>query len=172
MADTILGVNVNEVYKSPDFMLGTVVEVIDKEYTFIKAGETFGSANAAIVVNFENEGVLLTQTNFENGQRVGITTLRPSADEYVWLQVRGNAKIRVAASCEARARLYATTTAGVLDDEAGAYYVDGIRTTTDNGMAVAEVYCRLYYPKVGEEPGSGGGGGGGGNGGGGGGAMQ
>ena len=171
MADTILGVNVNEVYKTPDFTLGTVVEVIDKEFIFIKAGETFGSANAAIVINFENEGELLTQDNFENGNRIGLTTLRPSADEYLWLQVRGNAKVRVAASCAARARLYATTTAGVLDDEAGAYYVDGIRTTTDNGMAVAEVDCRLYYPKVGEEPGSGGGGGngGGGNGGGGGG---
>ena len=129
MADTILGVNVNEVYKTPEFLLGTIVEVADKEFIFIKAGATFGSANAAIVINFENEGELLTQTNFENGNRVGVTALRPSVDEYVWLQVRGGAKIRVAASCAARERLYATTTAGVLDDEAGAYYVDGIRTT-------------------------------------------
>ena len=161
MADTILGVKVDEVYKTPEFLLGTVVEVADKEFIFIKAGETFGSANAAVVLNFENEGELLTQTNFENGQRVGVTELRPSADEYLWLQVRGTARIRVAASCDARARLYATETAGVLDDASGAYYVYGIRTTTLNGLAVAEQPCRLYNPKVGEAPGEGGGGGGG-----------
>ena len=96
---------------------------------------------------------MLDTTNSASGfgQRCGVAKAAFTASYYGWVQVRGVANIRVAASAAANAALNSTATAGQIDDDGttGAETIDGIVLTTANGGSAGTAEGVLDDPRVG-----------------------
>ena len=160
MATTLIGAAPGQVTNYPEFELGQVANIEAAEYIYIKAAQTIISNHSAFLIDFNNTGHLLTADNALLNSRIGISTEIPSKGQYLWVQVRGDALVLVAAGVTARTGLYPGDNPGILTNTSADNYVTGMATIEDNGLAVAAVRCRLNNPRVELTPGTGGGTGG------------
>ena len=163
MTDAVIGAGVTRVSSEEQFDLGTVVASPTAEYVSVKY-TTATDAGEVVILDTEHNAQPVTTTLAAAGfgQRIGICVAGAEANEYGWALVRGDMRIEVAASCAANVQLYATSTAGRIDD---ASTTDGglanIILTTAAGGSSGRVAGRLLNPKAGVPAGMGGGGGGG-----------
>ena len=137
------------------FELGTVSGGNDgSEWVYVQA-DAGGVTGAGYVVlideDYAADMIDTTNTASAFGQMVGVASAAATASYYGWVQRKGTASIRVAASCAANTAINSTGTAGQLDDDAttGAEVVNGIVLTTANGGAAGTAEGVLDYPSVG-----------------------
>ena len=154
MTTTLIGAAPGKVTNYPEFELGQVANIEAAEYIYIKAAQTFISSHSAILIDFNNTGHLLTADNALLNSRVGVAGETPLKGQYLWVQVRGDSRVLVAAGVTARSGLYPGDNSGVLTNTSGDNYVSGMATVADNGLVVAAVRCRLNNPRVELTPGT------------------
>lgn len=115
-----------------------VASVTTGDACILKAGD-----NACILVD---DGV----AGAEIGASVGIAMAAIVAASYGWFQVWGRATVNVAASFAADGLVYATTTAGTVDDAAGGGQILKARSESAIGTpAASQAYIDLDYPFIG-----------------------
>ncbi|PKR55406.1 hypothetical protein [Thalassospira marina] len=137
------------------FDLGTVASGNDgSEWVYVQAdagGVTAAGYVVLIDESYAADMIDTTNTASAFGQAVGVASAAATANYYGWVQRKGTASIRVAASCAANAAINSTGTAGQLDDDAstGAEVINGIVLTTANGGAAGTAEGVLSYPNVG-----------------------
>lgn len=114
------------------FPLGMIVTAPDgQEYMYVQAGSAITQYHT-VSIDENYQAVPITTTLNNAGYRVGFAQVAFSDNDFGWVALRGsNISILVAASCNADVPLFATATAGVLDD-AGA-------TTTDKITGVVAI---------------------------------
>ena len=154
MTTTLIGAAPGKVTDYPEFELGQVANIEAAEYIYIKAAQTVISRHSAILIDFNNNGHLLDADNALLNSRIGVAGESPSKGQYLWVQVRGDSHVLVAAGVTARSGLYPGDNSGVLTNTSGDHYVNGMATVDDNGLAVAAVRCRLNNPRVELTPGT------------------
>lgn len=136
----------------PPFSLGQRMQDADgKEYVYVQANGAITGAGYVCVFDETGQAVMATNTTAVYGDRVGVPLAAFADNDYGWLQVYGPASIRVAASCAANVVITSTTTAGQLDDAAGAgtKVITGAALTTANGGSAGNAAGVLNYPTVG-----------------------
>lgn len=144
-----LGTAVN-VY--PDWELGTRVKGANgSEWVYVQASGAITGAGYVVVIDEAWQAAMATNAAAVYGQQIGVAGAAFADDDYGWVQVFGTCDIRVAASCAANAVITSTTTAGELDDAAGAgtKTINGAVLTTANGGAAGNAEGVLTYPTVG-----------------------
>ena len=125
--------------------VGTVRKEGDDEYIWLK-GVASTVAYAAVCYDEDYATALLTETLAAKGKRVAFAQAAIVADKYGWYQIRGVGKVRCLASCAKESVLYATSTAGCLDD-AGTTKIHGvISTETEGGTGTDNLICQIQYP--------------------------
>ena len=154
MTTTLIGAAPGKVTNYPEFELGQVANIEAAEYIYIKAAQTFISSHSAILIDFNNTGHLLTADNALLNSRIGVAGETPLKGQYLWVQVRGDSYVLVAAGVTARSGLYPGDNPGVLTNTSGDNYVSGMATVVGNGLAVAAVRCRLNNPRIELTPGT------------------
>ena len=155
MTTTLIGAAPGKVTDYPEFELGQVANIEAAEYIYIKAAQTVISRHSAILIDFNNNGHLLDADNALLNSRIGVAGETPSKGQYLWVQVRGDSHVLVAATVTARTGLFPGDNSGVLTNTSGDNYVNGMATIEDNGLAVAAVRCRLNNPRIELTPGTG-----------------
>lgn len=150
-----IGANFERTSTDPEFDLGEGAEGENfSKYVYVRA-DAGGITGAGYVVlineSFTADMIDLTNSATAFGDRVGVARVAFAANEYGWVQVKGIADIRVAASAAANAQLNTTSTAGQLDDDAtaGSEDVTGLVLTTANGGSAGTAPGRLNWPDVG-----------------------
>lgn len=146
----IIGADLDKVYDTEEFALGTVMGGIDgNEWMFVEANGTITQYDC-VAIDEDNLAVAITHALAAAGHTIGFSQLTLADGEYAWIPLRGsNVKVRAAASCAKDVQLYTTATAGVLDDTATstAKLIRGVVLATVNGTAaVASVEVRATYP--------------------------
>lgn len=149
----ILGANVTNPTTDPDegkaFGLGDILTTHDgKEFVYVQANGAITGAGYAVTIDETYQAAMITATNAELGDLVGIASAAFLDNDYGWVQRKGVCVIRVAASAAANVVLAATATAGQLDDAVGDTIVGAVLTTA-NGGAAATAAGVLNYPVVG-----------------------
>lgn len=155
----LVGGNVTEAYSSSEltqsgkgFGLGDRLCRHDgKEYVWVQASGAVTGAGYVVALDEDYQAAEATNTVAVYGDLVGVALGAMADDDYGWVQVKGPCVIRVAASCGANAAITSTTTAGQLDDAAGAgtKNIDGAALTTANGGSAATAAAIINYPQVG-----------------------
>ena len=162
MTGDLLGVAVSEVSIKPVLGLGTIADQAKSEYIYVQYGEEIDAGEVAIV-DADNVAMAITLdlAAARFGDRIGVVAASAQADEYGWLQVRGEAEFQAEADSAANAQLYAGDTAGQIGD---AKTVDGalanIVLTEAAATLAGLTEGRLLNPTAGAATGSGGGEGG------------
>jgi hypothetical protein len=106
------------------------------------------SAFQACVVDEAGEMTPITATLAAADHLVAVPQVAFADNDYGWALVKGTGSVNVAANCAANVALYATATAGRLDDAATANEIAGIRLTAAAGGAAADVACYFDHPHV------------------------
>jgi hypothetical protein len=89
---------------------------------------------------------LLDETAAALGGMVGVAMAATVANKFGWYQIFGTAEASFLVSCATNVTLFATTTAGSLDD-AGTTRIHGVwLEDTEPGTATANLTCFLSYP--------------------------
>ncbi len=89
---------------------------------------------------------LLDETAAALGGILGVAMSASVAAKYGWYQIKGIAEASFLVSCATDVTLFATTTAGSLDD-AGTTRIHGVwLEDTEPGTATANLTCFLMYP--------------------------
>lgn len=85
------------------------------------------------------------------GKLVGFSVSAIPADGFGWLQLFGQASVRVSASAAAHTLLNSTSTSGQIDDDAtaGSRRIDGVVLTTANAASPGFAPGFLNWPSVG-----------------------
>jgi hypothetical protein len=115
----------------------------DNEYIFV-SGVASCAVNDAVAILEDYSIVRLTETEAAKGRRIGVAQSAIVNGYYGWVQIRGVSKVNCALNCAKDSTLYATTTAGVLDD-AGTTSINGI-VATETITTAAPAACLLNYP--------------------------
>jgi hypothetical protein len=162
-----IGLNTGILGTTAEFTLGTMIfdesttagVGIPKGYTYVQFPASTAFAVGDVVL-INSAGVVaaatVTTTTPGNaaGRRVGVVVeavASNTAVQFGWVQVYGQATVRVLASAAQNTILNTTATAGVLDDDAtsGAEVIDGCVLNATNGGATAATACTLNFPFVG-----------------------
>lgn len=136
----------------PEHELGTRMKGDNgSEWVYVQANGAITGAGYVVVIDEAWQAAHATNTTAVYGQQIGVAGTDFADDDYGWVQVFGTCNIRVAASCAANAVITSTTTAGQLDDAAGAgtKTINGAVLTTANGGAAGNAEGVLTYPTVG-----------------------
>ena len=159
MSGPYAGINFDAVFTAgtratrfPPFSLGQQMQDADGNvYVYVQANGAITGAGYVCAFDEAGQAVMATNTTAVYGDRVGVAKAAFADNDYGWLQVYGPTPIRVAASCAANAVITSTTTAGQLDDAAGAgtKTIVGAALTTANGGTAANAAGILNYPTVG-----------------------
>lgn len=122
-----------------------------KEYVYVQADGAVTAAGYVVVIDETYQAVMVSTSNDARGDLIGVALAAFADNDYGWVQVKGPASVRVAASAAANARLNTTATAGQLDDDgtAGAFEILGLVLTTVNGGSAATAAGLLNYPSIG-----------------------
>ena len=141
----------SEAYQGKSFGLGDRGSDQDgSEYIWCQANGAITGAGYACTITEAYQAAMLSTSNDDFGDRVGIPRAALADDEYGWFQVFGPSTVLVAATVSANTLLMTTSTAGQLEDTATGVSVDGIVLTTANGGGGAAVTaCMLNWPTVG-----------------------
>jgi len=128
-----------------------VVGTDNSEWVYVYAATAITGAGYVCTWNASFEAGMLSTSNDAGGLLVGVAMAAIPQYSYGWLQVKGPASVRVAASTPANAALATTATAGQLDTAAGAtgsFVVQNLFLGTAQGAGGAGVNTsgRLNYP--------------------------
>ena len=138
--------------KFPPFELGTRMQDADgKEYVWVQASGAITGAGFVCAIDEAGQAAMATNAVALYGDRVGVALTAFADNDYGWLQVYGPASVQVAASCAANVVITSTTTAGQLDDAAGAgtKTINGIALTAARAASAGTAPGILNYPVVG-----------------------
>ena len=128
----------------PQIAVGTVVKGTDNsEFVYVQADGAIAQY-AAVAVD-AGEASELTATNAITGVDIGAAQVAFAANEYGFVQTRGSFSVLGAASAVTDVQLYATATAGVVDD-AGTVLLGGLtltETLTGAGAATAHAQAGI-----------------------------
>lgn len=130
-----------EVSAAPKFRLGTTLKgAADEEWMYVRAAGAITGAGYVVAIDAaaSYDAAMITNAVGLRGMPVGVPGAVFADNDYGWVQVKGVAQIRVANLCAANVEITTTTTAGVLDDAAGAGTKDiaGIVLTTARADSV------------------------------------
>ena len=135
---------------SPTFALGTrMLGASGAEYVYVQASGAIASAGQAVFISEAYQAALLSTSNDDFGDNVGIAPAAFANDEYGWVQIFGPCVIQVAASCAANALLMTTSTGGHLDDTATGVSVVGAILTATRAASAGTAAGYLRYPSIG-----------------------
>lgn len=145
-----------ETSTTPRFRLGTVIKGAgDEEWMYVRANGAITGAGFVVVIDPNAAGnpydaAMVTNTNGLRGLPVGVAGVAFADNAFGWVQVKGSAQIRVAASCAANVELTTTTTAGELDDAAGVGTKEilGIVLTTARAASAGNAPGYILNPSV------------------------
>lgn len=139
----------NGVTVPPAFALGTTVPLNDGGHAiYVQASELI-DANAACVVMADGTAKNLTTTTSAESKRVAWAQCTVPSAYYAWVQTGGNFVAKLAANCADNVPLYATATAGVLDDATvSGGLVGGVISTVSIGSASAVTLLGAYAPFI------------------------
>lgn len=147
---SVIGVDTANVSSAADHMLGELAWGSEgTEWVYVNF-EAAVKQYHAVEIDENYNASPLTIANMTNGYDIGFTQVAANSGEKGWVAKRGsNIKALVAASCNADVALFATSTAGVLDDAGGTATdrIDGVVAVTGSTTATAkavEVIAR--YP--------------------------
>jgi hypothetical protein len=135
----------------PHFALGTRMKGPDgSDWVYVRASGAVTGPGFAVVLTRTFGAAMVTNTNGLRGLAIGIPAVAFAANEYGWVQVYGACDIRVAASCAANVETTTTTTAGELDDAAGAGTKEilGLVLTTAREASAGLAPGFISYPTV------------------------
>lgn len=144
----VIGVALGNVDTSPQFNLGTVVNLDDGGQAMYVQAASSVAQYAAVSVLVNDAVVPLTTTNSANSKAVGFAQTSIASASYGWVQLGGRPRVSVATSCQPNVPLFTTATGGVLDDATvTAGLVAGLVATTSAASASA-VTCIAGYPHI------------------------
>ena len=149
-----LGVDLTQSNATQTHDLGTVVDGTEgSRWIYCQAnGAITGDGYVCLISeSYQADMIETTLSGTGFGEQVGVAKHAWADNEYGWIQVRGTADIRVAASAAADTTLNTTATAGVLDDDqtAGSEDILGCAIKTANGGSEANVEGYLSNATVG-----------------------
>lgn len=132
------------------FDLGTRMKgAAGAEYVYVQANGALAATDVCIITEAgQADAIDLTNSAGALGTMVGVANVAFADDEYGWVQVRGATTANVGTGASTGTKLNSTSTAGRVDDNAGAgsETVLGLYTTgaeTSNAAA-----CVLQYPFI------------------------
>lgn len=125
----------------PEIAVGTVVKGTgNSEFVYVQANGAIAQYDA-VAVDSDEQAAPLSATNAITGVVIGVAQVAFADNEYGFVQTRGDVSVNVLASAAADVQLYATATAGSLDD-AGTVSLQGIvltETATGAGDVTANI---------------------------------
>lgn len=139
------------------FQLGTRVRAYDEtntawgEFIYARGVASVTAGDACILKHGDNACILLDDgvAGAEIGALVGFALAAVVAAQYGWFQIWGRATANVAASFAANGLIYATTTAGTVDDAAGGGQLLNARSESAIGTpAAGQAYIDICYPSI------------------------
>lgn len=139
----ILGQSLTSVSATANHTVGTKVQA-DDGGTFVYVQAASGVAQyAGVVIGVDYVASSFSTAALTDGsgtaKEVGWAQTSIASGSYGWIQLSGRPKGKLAANCADRVTLYATSTAGVMDDATvSAAYITGVvsKTTISNATAV------------------------------------
>ena len=152
---TPLGADPKRPTDAPDQTLGACAYGDDgSEFIYVRADASGITGEGYVVLVDEAYTADMIDTGNSGsafGQQVAVATAAFAANQYGWVQVKGTANIRVSASAAANTALNTLSTAGQLDDNAGAgaEVVERLVLTTARGAGAGNAEGVLTYPTVG-----------------------
>ena len=144
---SVIGVNLTQVDDSALFPTGTLVNLSDGgQAMYIHASASALSTYAAVSVDENGVATMLTATNANTNPTVAFAQVSIATSAYGWVHLGGKVTVNLAAQCADQVPLWATSTAGVLDDAtASVGYINGVMSVTTISNATA-VTCIARYP--------------------------
>lgn len=135
------------------FGLGDQLTTHDgKVYVYVQASGSITGDGYVVTIDEAYQAAMLTTSNDDYGDKVGVADAAFADDEFGWVQVYGPCGIRTAASAAANVALGATVTGGQVDDGAAvaAPYVRGmIVGTATGGAAAVNTTGSINWPVIG-----------------------
>ena len=144
----VIGVALGNTDTSPQFNVGTTVNLDDGgQAVYVQAASTV-STYMAVSVKGDNTVVPLTTTNSANSKVIGFAQASIASGSYGWVQIGGKPVVNLAASCLPAVPLFTTATAGTLDDATvtGGLVMGIVALTTASGATA--LTCVAGYPHV------------------------
>ena len=132
MSNTIIGLNPRSIDDTAQFTVGQTGSDGDAEYVYVQAAGLIPARGSACRISAANLAYALTTANDHPGNRIGIAPDTAPNGTYFWALVRGPVEVLAAAGYAAGNQLFATTHAGVLDDDAAGPAVQGLTVTGGN----------------------------------------
>lgn len=141
---------------TPLFPFGTRVRCFDtvlfsvSEFIYAKGVASVVAGDFMIIKHGDNAGILLDDTAvLSEGGGLGVAMAAVVANTYGWFQIWGRATCNVLSGFAADGIIFASTTAGTVDDSAGGGQVLGAKSesaidTPSSGQA----YIDIWYPNV------------------------
>ena len=163
MAGDLLGVDVSRVEATPEFKLGTIADQAIGEFIYVQF-LLLTDKGEVVILSADNRAEVMTLIGASTafGARIGVSVSDAFANDYGWVQVRGDIKFQADASATANTQMYATAVAGQIGiTEADGGALANIVLTEAAGAMAGLASGRLLNPTAGAATGSGGGGGGG-----------
>lgn len=145
----VIGVALSNTDTSPQYALGTTVNLDNGGQAFyVQAGGAVAAYDAVSVKN-DDTAVSLTTTTSAGTKRVAWAQVAIASGEYGWVQTGSGVTANLAASCQPNVPLYTTATAGVLDDAvvSGGLVLGVVATTSVVTAGPAAVVAG--YPHIG-----------------------
>jgi hypothetical protein len=139
----------------PKFRLGTVMKGAgDAEWMYVRAAGAITGAGYVVVINPVDatnpyDAAMIDNTVGLRGLPVGVAPVAFVDNAYGWVQVKGTCQIRTAIA-SANVEMATTTTAGELDDAAGAGTKEilGLVLTTARAGSAGNTTGYISYPTV------------------------
>lgn len=144
-----IGADFTTTKTTAQFDVGTHMKGNDgAEWVYVQANGAITAAGYVAAITEAFQAAMATNTVAGYGNIIGVAGVAFADNDYGWLQIKGPASIRVAASCAANVAITTTTTAGQLDDAAGTgtKTITGIALTTANGGSAGTAAGVLNYP--------------------------
>lgn len=126
-----------------EIKVGTVVRGTDNsEFVYVQANGAIAQYDAVAID--AGQAAPLSATNAITGVEIGAAQVALADNEYGFVQTRGACSVNVLASAATDVQLYATATAGSLDD-AGTVTLSGISLTETDGGAGGAVTAHIGH---------------------------
>lgn len=151
LEETYAPESVNPYVAPPPFALGQVVlGTDDSEWAFCQADGAITGLGYVVFIDENFQAAMLSTANDAAGEKVGVAAAAVTDNYFCWIQTKGVAQIRVAASAAANVLLNTTATAGQLDDDGtvGSFDIVGLILTTANGGAAGNAPGILNNPTI------------------------
>ena len=148
-ASSVIGVNLSRMDSSALFPLGMIVNLTDGgQAMYVKASASALSTFAACSINKAGVATMLTTSNAPNSPAVGFAQISIATSDFGWVRLGGTCLVNLASQCAPNVPLFATSTAGVLDDATSTLgYIPGLVCVTTISNATAST-CKGQYPHV------------------------